>query len=41
MKDSIQCYSIPITEDLIIESRDYMEDDICHYSGLPSTSSYQ
>ena len=40
MKDSIQCYSIPITEDLIIESRDYMEDDICHYSGLPSTSSY-
>ena len=41
MKDSIQCYSIPISENLIIESRDYMEDDICHYSGLPSTSSYQ
>ena len=40
MKDSIQCYSIPITEDLIVESRDYMEDTICHYSGLPSTSSY-
>ena len=40
MKDSIQCYSIPISEDLIVESRDYMEDDICHYSGLPSTSSY-
>ena len=40
MKDSIQCYSIPITEDLIVESRDYMEDSICHYSGLPSTSSY-
>ena len=40
MKDNIQCYSIPITEDLIIESRDYMESSICHYSGLPSTSSY-
>ena len=40
MKDSIQHYSIPILESMIIESRDYMEDDICHYSGLPSTSSY-
>ena len=40
MKDSIQHYSIPIYESMIIESRDYMEDDICHYSGLPSTSSY-
>ena len=40
MKDSIQCYSIPITEDLIIESRDNLNDTICHYSGLPSTSSY-
>ena len=41
MKDSIQCYSIPISEDLIIESRDYVNDNtICHYSGLPSTSSY-
>ena len=40
MKDSIQHYAIPISEDLIVESRDYMEDDICHYSGLPSTSSY-
>ena len=41
MKDSIQHYSIPILESMIIESRDYMEDTICHYSGLPSTSSYQ
>lgn len=44
MKDSngvpIQHYSIPIPEDFIIESRDYMEDTICHYSGLPSMSSY-
>ena len=41
MKDSIQCYSIPISTDLIIESRDYLNDDtICWYSGLPSTSSY-
>jgi hypothetical protein len=42
MKDSIQCYAIPITEDLIIESRDSIvkPDDLCHYSGLPSTSSY-
>ena len=37
---STQHYSIPIPEDFIIESRDYMEDTICHYSGLPSTSSY-
>ena len=40
MKDSIQCYAIPITQDLIIQSRDYMDKDICYYSGLPSTSSY-
>ena len=40
MKDSIQHYSIPIPEDFIVESRDYMESSICHYSGLPSTSSY-
>ena len=40
MRDSIQHYSIPIPQDFIIESRDYMEDTICHYSGLPSTSSY-
>ena len=40
MKDSIQHYSIPILESMIIESRDYMESTICHYSGLPSTSSY-
>jgi len=40
MKDNIQCYSIPIPESFIVESRDYMEDSICHYSGLPSTSSY-
>ena len=40
MKDSSQHYAIPITEDLIVESRDYIESSICHYSGLPSTSSY-
>ena len=40
MKDSIQHYAIPISENLIVESRDYMESSICHYSGLPSTSSY-
>ena len=40
MKDNTQCYAIPISENLIIESRDYMESSICHYSGLPSTSSY-
>ena len=40
MKNSIQCYAIPISEDLVIESRDYVNQDICHYSGLPSTSSY-
>ena len=41
MKNSIQHYSIPIPEEFIVESRDYIEDNtICHYSGLPSTSSY-
>ena len=47
MKDSIQHYSIPIYPSMLIESRDNMidsavesTDDICHYSGLPSTSSY-
>ena len=40
MKNSIQHYSIPIPEEFIVESRDYMESSICHYSGLPSTSSY-
>ena len=40
MRDSIQHYSIPIPQDFIIESRDYMEDTICHYSGLPSTRVY-
>ena len=40
MKDNTQCYAISIAEDLIVESRDYMESSICHYSGLPSTSSY-
>ena len=40
MKDSIQCYAISISPDLVLESRDYMESSICHYSGLPSTSSY-
>ena len=41
MRDSIQHYSIPIPQDFIIESRDYMEDTICHYSGLPSTKVYR
>ena len=41
MKDSIQHYAIPIYPSMIIESRDYIDDTICHYSGLPSTSSYQ
>ena len=40
MKDNIQCYAIDISEDLVVESRDYMESSICHYSHLPSTSSY-
>ena len=40
MRNGVQCYAIPIAEDLVIESRDYMESTICHYSGLPSTSSY-
>ena len=40
MRNGVQCYSIPISKDLVIESRDYMESTICHYSGLPSTSSY-
>ena len=42
MKNSIQSYAIPISEDLVIESRDYVMPDntICHYSHLPSTSSY-
>ena len=41
MKDNIQCYSISIDKSLIVESRDYVNDNmICHYSGLPSTSSY-
>ena len=40
MKDSIQCYAIDISENLVVESRDYMESSVCHYSGLPSTSSY-
>ena len=40
MKDSIQCYAISISPDLVLESRDYIESSICHYSGLPSTSSY-
>jgi len=41
MKDSIQCYAISIDKSLIVESRDYVNDNtICHYSGLPSTSSY-
>jgi len=40
MKDNIQCYAINISEDLVVESRDYMESSICHYSHLPSTSSY-
>ena len=41
MKDSIQHYSIPIPEEFIIESRDYLNDTICHYSGLPSTRVYK
>ena len=40
MRNSIQCYSIPIPESFLIESRDYMEDTICHYSGLSSTRVY-
>ena len=40
MKDSIQCFAIPIPEDFIIESRDFINNRVCHYSGLPSTSSY-
>ena len=40
MKDSIQCYSIPIPESFLIESRDFLNDRICHYSGLPSTRVY-
>ena len=41
MVGDTQHYSIPISEELIIESRDYLNDNmICHYSGLPSTSSY-
>jgi len=40
MKDNIQCYAINISEDLVVESRDYMESSICGYSQLPSTSSY-
>ena len=43
MKDNQQCYAISIAEDLIVESRDSIvkPDDICHYSGLPSTSSFK
>ena len=41
MVGDTQHYSIPISKELIIESRDYVNDNmICHYSGLPSTSSY-
>jgi len=40
MKNSIQCFAINISPDLVVESRDYMESSICHYSHLPSTSSY-
>ena len=41
MKGDTQHYSIPIPQEFIVESRDYIEDNtICHYSGLPSTSSY-
>ena len=40
MKDGVQCFAISISPDLVIESRDYMESSICHYSHLPSTSSY-
>ena len=41
MKDSIQHYAIPIPEDFIIESRDFLNNRVCHYSGLPSTKVYQ
>ena len=34
-------FSIPIPQDFIIESRDFMNDRVCHYSGLPSTSVYK
>ena len=40
MRNGVQCFAINISPDLVIESRDYMESSICHYSGLPSTSSY-
>ena len=40
MKDGVQCFAINISPDLVVESRDYMESSICHYSHLPSTSSY-
>jgi len=40
MKDGVQCYAISIDKSLVVESRDYMDTDICHYSHLPSTSSY-
>ena len=40
MKDSIQHYSIPIYPSMIRESRDFLNDRICHYSGLPSTKVY-
>ena len=40
MVGDTQHYSIPIPESFIIESRDYMESTICHYSGLPSTKVY-
>ena len=40
MKDNVQCYAIDISENLVVESRDYMESSICGYSQLPSTSSY-
>lgn len=43
MKDNIQCFAINISSDLVVESRDYVMPDsqICGYSQLPSTSSYQ
>ena len=40
MKDGVQCYAIDINASLVLESRDYVESSVCHYSGLPSTSSY-
>ena len=40
MKDGVQCYALDINASLVLESRDYMESSVCHYSGLPSTSSY-